>query len=138
MHHQSVDLASTLSDAEMIGYGLKLVLVQSCPLLLWQSLFNWRQRGLDQDITSQLRWELKRAQPGPLTHNTTPIKITDSTGQRQHQIRFVYGYALDGGTYRSNMILCMLWLTTVTWLHIMRLRMVCHTGLRLSHGRMVA
>ena len=41
-----------------------------------------------------------RAVPaGPRTLNTTPIRLSASTGRRQHQIRFVYGCALDGSTY---------------------------------------
>ena len=36
---------------------------------------------------------------GDLTRNTTPIRLTHATERRQHQIRFVYGRALDASTY---------------------------------------
>ena len=42
-----------------------------------------------------LRKSMRAVPAGPRTLNTTPIRLSASTGRR---IRFVYGYALDGST----------------------------------------
>ena len=42
---------------------------------------------------------MRNTHPGTLTSNTTSIKLTQKTGRKQHQIRFVFGYALDGSTF---------------------------------------
>ena len=36
---------------------------------------------------------------GHLTRNTTPMRLAPGVGRQQHQVRFVFGYALDGSTY---------------------------------------
>ena len=48
---------------------------------------------------AQLRSAVREETAGPLTRNTTPIRLTSSSGGHQHQVRFVYGYALDGSTF---------------------------------------
>ena len=46
-----------------------------------------------------LRRSMRTVSAGPLTLNTTPIRLSASSGRKQHQVRFTYGYALDGSTY---------------------------------------
>ena len=48
---------------------------------------------------AQLRTAMRTEPEGPRTRNTTPIRLTDKSGRHQHQIRFVYCYALDGSTF---------------------------------------
>ena len=59
----------------------------------------WRQKWLPAQTIDLLRKSMRAVPAGPRTLNTTPIRLSASTGRRQHQIRFVYGYALDGSTY---------------------------------------
>ena len=56
----------------------------------------WRQKWLPAQTIGPLRKSMQAFPAGSRTLNTTPIRLSASTGRRQHQIRFVYGYALDG------------------------------------------
>ena len=77
-----------LSDDEFIVRRLHLVIVDT-----------WRQKWLVRNNVSQLRSSMRTEAAGPLTRNTTPIRLSAENGRQQHQVRFVYGYALDGSTY---------------------------------------
>ena len=77
-----------LSDDAFIVRRLHLVIVDT-----------WRQKWLMRRNVSQLRSSMRTEAAGPLTKNTTPIRLTADTGRQQHQVRFVYGYALDGSTF---------------------------------------
>ena len=59
----------------------------------------WRQKWLVRNNVDQLRKSMRTETAGPLTRNTTPIRLSAEDGRQQHQVRFVYGYALDGSTY---------------------------------------
>ena len=77
-----------LSDDEFIVRRLHLVIVDT-----------WRQKWLLRNNVSQLRSSMRTEAAGPLTRNTTPIRLSAENGRQQHQVRFVYGSALDGSTY---------------------------------------
>ena len=77
-----------VSDDEFIVRRLHLVIVDT-----------WRQKWLLRKNVAQLRSAMRGETAGPLTRNTTPIRLTASSGRHQHQVRFVYGYALDGSTF---------------------------------------
>ena len=59
----------------------------------------WRQKWLPDQTIGLLRKSMRAVTAGPRTLNTTPIRLSASDGRRQHQVRFAYGYALDGSTY---------------------------------------
>ena len=59
----------------------------------------WRQKWLPGQTICLLRNSMRAVTAGPRTLNTTPIRLSASGGRRQHQVRFTYGYALDGSTY---------------------------------------
>ena len=77
-----------LQDDEFIVRRLHLIIVDT-----------WRQKWLNREVISQLRTSIQTVVPGTLTSNSTPVRLTATTGKQQHQVRFVYGYALDGSTY---------------------------------------
>ena len=77
-----------LSESEFIVRRLHLVIVDA-----------WRQKWLYRNTVDLLRRTMRTATAGPLTKNTTPIRLSADNGRQQHQVRFVYGYALDGSTY---------------------------------------
>ena len=116
MHYQQDDLASTMTDEQMVhqlrfSSGPRadlppLALVEFVQIeaevfrvrrLHLVIVDTWRQRWLDRGVISHLRWNMRTAVAGDPT--STPIRLTSETGRRQHQVRFVYGYALDGSTY---------------------------------------
>ncbi len=113
MHYRQDDLASTLSDEQMVhqlrfssgprAYLPPLALVEFVQIeaevfrvrrLHLVIVDTWRQGWLDRSVLSQLRWNMRNAVAGDLTRNTTPIRLTRQTGRRQHRVRFVYGYFL--------------------------------------------
>ena len=53
----------------------------------------WRQKWLPAQTIGLLRKSMREVPAGPRTLNTTSIRLSASTGRRQHQIR------LDGSTY---------------------------------------
>ena len=59
----------------------------------------WRQKWLSHKNVAQLRSAMREETEGPRTRNTTPIRLTANSGRHQHQVRFVYGCALDGSTF---------------------------------------
>ena len=77
-----------LSEHEFIVRRLHLVIVDT-----------WRKKWLIRNNVDQLRSSMRTETAGPLTRNTTPIRLSAEDGRQQHQVRFVYGYALDGSTY---------------------------------------
>ena len=77
-----------LTDDEFQVRRLHLVIVDT-----------WRQKWLPDNTVDLLRRSMRTVAAGPLTLNTTPIRLSASSGRKQHQVRFVYGYALDGSTY---------------------------------------
>ena len=77
-----------LTEHEFIVRRLHLVIVDT-----------WRQKWLARNNVDLLRRSMRNEAAGPLTRNTTPIRLSAENGRKQHQVRFVYGYALDGSTY---------------------------------------
>ena len=66
----------------------------------------WRQKWLPAQTIGLLRKSMRAVPAGPRTLNTTPIRLSASTGRRQHQIRFVYG-RLCLGRQHLSMLLCL-------------------------------
>ena len=77
-----------LTDDEFQLRRLHLVIVDT-----------WCQKWLPDKTVDLLRRSMRRVVAGPLTLNATPIRLSASSGRKQHEVRFAYGYALDGSTY---------------------------------------
>ncbi len=64
-----------LSDDDFIVRRLHLVIVDT-----------WRQKWLVRNNVDQLRSSMRTEAAGPLTRNTTPIRLSAENGRQQHQV----------------------------------------------------
>ena len=117
MHYQQDELASTMSDEQMVhqlrfSSGPRadlppLALVEFVQIeaevfgvrrLHLVIVDTWRQRWLDRSVLSQLRWKMRTAVAGDLARILLQSGSLVRRGGDSIKC-FVYGYALDGSTY---------------------------------------
>ena len=85
-----------LALAEIVHVAKEEFIVRRLHLIIVDT---WRQKLLPHRNVAQLRSAMREEPEGPRTRNTTPIRLTAKSGRHQHQVRFVYGHALDGSTF---------------------------------------
>ena len=116
LHYQHKELAGDMDDEQMVRLKAAGPCSDLPPLALAEVVHltdeefqvrrlhliivdMWRQKWLPDRTVDLLRRSMRTVTAEPLTLNTTPIRLSASSGRRQHQVRFTYGYALDGSTY---------------------------------------